>query len=131
MQNIFNSLIFRFVIGVCIGIPFTGISLILGLHGLFIGYGGIVEGNMFFLAIGVITVTGFIGIAGAWARIFSSTEKMSTENRDVIRLMLYCGFISSMGLLGWALYADVRTSVVPILLLICSAFFILATPKNY
>lgn len=130
METLLNSRIFCIIIGTAIGIPFTAVSIILGLHGLVIGYGGIIEGDILLLAIGIITITGFIGISGAWLRLFSSTEEMSIEEQKRIRTMLLNGLVASLALFGWALYSDIKVSLFALALLMCVAFFIQATPKK-
>ena len=130
METLLNLRIFRIIIGTAIGIPFTAVSIILGLHGLFIGYGGIREGNILMMAIGIITITDFIGIGGAWLRLVSSTKEISKEEQKRIRIMLFNGLAASFALFVWALYSDIQTSLIAFVLLICVAFFILATPKK-
>ena len=131
MEELLNKRIIRIVIGVTIGIPFTAISIPLGWHGMLLGFGGIASGNVLFISIGITTITGFVGIAGAWRRLLKSTEVISKEELNRIRIMLFCGLASSLALCIWAIIkANIVTILALSLLLLFSVFFIYATPKN-
>jgi len=130
MEAFLNYKISRLIIGIGIGLPATAISVILGFHGLILGYGGIKEANIFFLFMGIITITGFIGIIGAWWRLIISTENTSKTNQNKIRSMLFYGLATSIALSIWSLYSDFRTLPVPLTLILAGTFFIYATPKK-
>jgi hypothetical protein len=130
METLLNYRISRIVIGAGIGLPLTAVSIVLGFHGLIIGYGGITEGNILFLFIGVITITGFIGIFGAWWRLLTSTDETTKIKQNKIRTMLFYGLATSVALLMWSLYSDINTLPISLLLIIASTIFMYATPKK-
>jgi len=130
MEVFLNYRISRLIIDIGIGLPATALSVILGFHGLILGYGGIKEANIYFLFIGLITITGFIGIIGAWWRLMSSTENTSKSEQNKIRVMLFYGLATSVALLMWSLYSDYRTLLIPVTLILAGTFFIYATPKK-
>ncbi len=131
MEKIFNNRIVRLIIGVAIGIPLTAISVVLGLHGLILLYAGIKEMELVPFSIGVVTITGFIGIYGAWERIFRSSEVMTECEKSRVRVMLAFGFISSFGLGLWALYSsEMEATIIMFLLAAGAVTFIYATPKK-
>ena len=131
MEKIVNNRIVRLIIGVAIGIPLTAISVVLGLHGLILLYAGLKEMELAPFLIGVVTITGFIGIYGAWKRIFRSSEVMTEGEKSRVRVMLASGFISSFGLGLWALYSsEMEATIIMFLLAAGAVAFIYATPKK-
>lgn len=131
MEELLNKRITRIIIGVSLAIPFTAISIVLGWHGLLLGFGGIASGNILFILIGITTIIGFVGIAGAWRRLLKSSNLMSKEEQNKIRTMLFFGLASSLVLCVWSFFkADIITILILSLLLLFSVFFIYATPKR-
>lgn len=131
MERILNNRIVRIIVGLVIGVPLTALAFVAGVHGLLIGYGGIVKGEPLWIIIGVITVVGFIGISGAWRRILKSSISMTGKERQVVRAMLFCGVASSLSLTVWSYFIE-KTLVVPLILVVLALggfVFILATPK--
>lgn len=103
----------------------------MGLHGLVLFYAGAKEAELLPLSLGVVTITGFIGILGAWKRIYSSSEEMSEKEKSTTRIMLLFGCLSSFGLSAWAFNSSEPESAIILLLLALGAVaFIYATPKN-
>ena len=81
--------------------------------------------------IGTVTITGFIGIYGAWKRIFRSSEAMTESEKSRVRVMLTFGFMSSFGLGLWAFSASEMEATIFLFLLATGAIaFIYATPKK-
>ncbi len=78
MEAFLNYRISRVVFGIAIGLPLTAISIVTGLYGMLMGYGGIIGAGLNFLFIGVMSITTFIGITGVWRRLITSTENTST-----------------------------------------------------
>lgn len=132
MENILNNIYVRIIMGVFIGIPFTSTALFAGAHGLILGYAGIVEEKFSMAILGILTITGFIGIIGAWLRIIEPTSSMSSRYLKITRLMLYSSFITSVSLTIWAFYLEglTETSMPVIILIVGSILFIAATPKS-
>ena len=131
MEVILNNRIVRIIIGTAIGIPLTAISVVLGLHGLVLLYAGIKEMELVPFSMGLVTVTGFIGIYGAWKRIFKSSDEMTESERSKVRIMLGFGFLSSLGLALWALSSsEAEATIIMLLLAVGAIAFIYATPKK-
>ncbi len=130
MEVFLNYRVSRLIIGAAIGIPATAISVILGFHGLILGYAGIKEADIYFLFMGVITITGFIGIIGAWWRLMVSTRNTSNSKQNIIRSLLLYGLATSVALFMWSLFSDYRTLPIPLTLILAGTFFIYATPKK-
>lgn len=131
MEELLNKRITRIIIGVSLAIPFTAISIVLGWHGLLLGFGGIASGNVLFILIGITTIIGFVGITGAWRRLLKSSKVMSKEEQNKIRTMLFFGLASSFILCVWSVFkTDLITISILYLLLLFSVFFIYATPKK-
>jgi len=130
MEQLLNNILVRIIVGITIGLPITPLALMYGIHGLLIGFQGLVEGDYLFLLIGVLAVTGLIGIIGAWWRLFRSTEKMKTKERKVVRIMLFCGVISCLGLAAWALFLDLTPKILLLFVLpaLAGAVFVSSTP---
>lgn len=131
MENLLNNKLTRRIIGGVIGIPLTMISIVLGFHGLILLYAGVKDLELYPLSLGIATITGFIGIIGAWKRISASSEEMSEKEKSIIRAMLFCGFLSSAGLSVWAFTSnEPEVGVTLLLLTLGSIGFIFATPKK-
>jgi hypothetical protein len=130
METFLNYRVSRLIIGTAIGIPATIISVILGFHGLILGYAGIKEADIYFLFMGIITITGFVGIIGAWCRLIISTHNTSNSVQNKIRTMLIYGLATSVALLIWSLFSDYKTLPIPLTLILAGTFFIYATPKK-
>ena len=106
IERTLNNLIVRIIAGIVIGLPLTSASVVGGAHGIILGIGGITELNPLLLFIGLVTVTGFIGICGAWRRLLKPTTLMTNKNKSTIRLMLMFGLFSSLGLTVWSVYSE-------------------------
>lgn len=126
-----NNVYLRIIIGIFIGLPLTATSLIGGAHGLVLGYAGIVNAMFGLLLMGILTITGFIGIFGAWLRLLESTYSMSDRYRIKTRVMLYFGLVTSSILYILAIYTDGLSllSMPFIAMTIGSVLFIIGTPK--
>lgn len=131
MENFLNNRIIRIVIGTAVGIPLTTISIILGFHGLVLFYAGIKDAELLPFLIGVVTITGFIGIIGAWKRIFTSSEEMTEKEKNTTRVMLLFGSLTSLGLSAWAFKSsELEFAAILLLLSLGAVAFIYATPKK-
>lgn len=131
MEEFLNLKITRIAIGALIGIPVTAVSIVLGFHGLVLLYAGIKEFEIFSFSLGIVTITGFIGIIGAWKRIYSSSKNLSEKEKQSIRSMLIIGFLSSIALSYWALSSSEKEISLALFMLSFGALaFIYATPKN-
>lgn len=131
MESFLNNTRNRVALGLLVGAPFTLIATILGAHGLILGYGGIVKSDPALLLAGILTLSGFVGICGAWWRVFTSTDSMSCTSRDVVRVMLFVGAGTSLSLAAWALLLEGGALlVVPLVIsAVGGVLFIRATPK--
>ncbi len=127
-----DKLSLRIFIGAIFGVPLTAISLVAGIYGLVFGYAGLVGGGVWLIIIGVVTITGLIGICGAWRRLLKTSNLMTKRERKIIRNMLFCGFLSSFVITAWLLYVDgiSELSLILIILSLGGVVFILGTPKN-
>ncbi len=138
MEAFLNYRISRIVIGIAVGLPLTVISIVGGLYGLAIGYGGILaighgslsRDGLSFLFIGIISITGFIGITGVRRRLITSTENTSKTEQNKTRVMLFYGLATSIVLLMCSLYNDYNTLLIPLTLILSCTLFIDATPKK-
>jgi hypothetical protein len=138
MEAFLNYRISRIVIGIAVGLPLTAIVIILGLYGLVMGYGGIlvlshgarIETGLYFLFIGIISITGFVGITGVWRRLITSTEHTSKTEQNKTRVMLFYGLATSIALLMCSLYNDYNTLPIPLTLILTCTLFIYATPRK-
>jgi len=131
MENLLNNKIVRIVFSIFIGIPVTAIILLASIYGLTFGLAGIPEGNLSMLSIGIINITGIIGAIGAWKRIYTTSIKMSEDEKNTTKAMLYSGVFSSLCLSVSAIYfSEIGAAFIFILLAFGSATFIYATPKN-
>jgi len=132
MEYLLNNIFIRIIVSIFIGIPISALALVTGLHGLVLGYAGIVNIELWLILIGIITITGFIGLAGAWLRLFESTTSMTEPYRHKTRIMLFLGLISSSALSVWSILLD-GLSLISFLLMSLAMgglLFILATPKS-
>jgi len=131
IENLLNNLIVRIILGLSLVIPLTIISLVFGVHGLILGYSGIVDANLIFLLIGIITIVGFLGIIGSYWRIFRSSQIMSDKERRILIILLFCGITASIALCVWSLiFKEIIASLIFILLSTIGILFIYATPKK-
>ncbi len=131
MEKLLNNRIVRIVIGTAIGIPVTAFSIVLGLHGLILFYAGVKEAELLPLFLGVVTVTGFIGIVGAWKRLLSSTEEMDKKEKRNVRAMLMFGLLSSLALGAWAFSSsEPEIAIILLVLSLGAGVFIYATPEK-
>jgi len=132
MESFLNKKIIRIMIGLFVGIPFTAISIPLGLYGLLFGISGLFfNGSIIFALIGFTAITGLIGISGAWRRLLKSSDIICQKERLLIRKMLFSGLTSTLILFTLVLYFNYLEAIFPFtLLLLINLFFIYATPKN-
>ena len=131
MENTLNNRIVRIILAVVVGIPVTAVVVVLGFNGLILGYGGIIEFKLLPFLLGVVTVTGVIGIIGAWKRIYTSTNEMSEKEKQTTRVMLVIGCFSSLALSIWAFSsAEPEIAIFLLVLSFGAVVFIYATPKN-
>ena len=84
------------------GLPVTAFILFLAVHGLVLGYGGIIKGQIVMILMGLLTVTGLIGVFGAWLRVLTLPKSLSFIK--VINLMLGVGIATCLVLCGWMLW---------------------------
>lgn len=131
MEAILNNPKIRVVVGLVLGAPLTLIAIFLGCYGLILGYAGIVENKPFWFLAGLLTVSGFVGILGAWWRIIVSTRSITGSRLRTLRLMLFAGAGTSFALAVWALL--IQSGVILVLLLfaltLIGTLFIRATPE--
>ena len=81
--------------------------------------------------LGVVTITGFIGIIGAWGRLLISSNDMSVKSSKRIRLMLLSGLLTSLSFLVLAVYkSEPEGAVFMLALTLGAAAFVYATPKK-
>jgi hypothetical protein len=131
IERFLNKLLTRWLAGLIVGLPFTWLSLILGVHGIILGKGGIKEGGFDLIAPGIITIAGFIGIVGAWIRVIRPTYAMSESILHATRIMLYCGIAASVALFIVVIIGSGFISSLPFALVIAlGILFIIATPKQ-
>jgi hypothetical protein len=138
MEAFLNYRISRIVFGITIALPLTVISIVGGLYGLAIGYGGILaighgslsRDGLSFLFIGIISITGFIGITGVRRRLITSTENTSKTEQNKTRVMLFYSLATSIALLMCSLYNDYNTLPIPLTLILTCTLFIYATPRK-
>ena len=131
MEKLLNNRIVRIVIGTAIGVPVTAISIILGLHGLILLYAGIKEVEVLPFSLGVVTITGFVGIVGAWKRLFTSSEDMTEKQKTNTRTLLVFGLLSSLALSIWAMSSsEPEMAAILFMLSFGAGVFIYATPKT-
>ncbi len=132
MEYILNNIFVRIIIGILVGLPITAAALIGGAHGLVLGYAGIVNAKIGLFLFGVLTITGFIGISGAWRRLLEPTNSMTEKYKNKTRSMLFYGLTTSTALSIWAVYSEGLTviSLPLVILTLGSILFIMATPKS-
>ena len=130
MERLLNNIFVRIIVGITIGLPITPLALMYGIHGLVIGFQGLVEGNYLSLLIGALSVAVLIGIIGAWWRLFRSSDKMKMKERKAVRIMLFCGMISCLGLAAWALFLELTPKILLLFVLpaLAGAVFVSSTP---
>jgi hypothetical protein len=132
MEYALNNIIVRIIVGITVGSSITAIALIGGAHGLVLGYAGIINAEFGLTLFGILTITGFIGICGAWCRLLKPTYSMSQRFITRIRYMLFFGLVTSAILSIWALYIEGLTVItMPLLALTLGCIlFIMGTPKS-
>jgi uncharacterized Tic20 family protein len=130
MEAFLNYRISRIVFGIAIALPLTAISIVAGLYGLVLGYGGIIGAGLYLLFIGMISITGFIGITVVWRRLKTSTENTSKTEKNKTRVRLFCGLVTSIALLMCSLYNDCKTLPMPLTLILFYTLLIDATPRK-
>ena len=132
MEYIFNNIFVRIIAGILIGIPVSVVALVSGAHGLLLGYAGIITVEFWLVLVGIITITGFIGIIGAWRRLIDSTVSMSVKYNNKTRSMLFFGIFTSVALTIWSIVIDGVSEMTLLLIILCMAgvMFIIATPKS-
>ena len=83
------------------------------------------------LLAGILTLSGFVGICGAWWRVFASTDSMSCKSRNVVRAMLSLGACTSLVLAAWGvLLGGGVILVLPLVVLALGGVLLIqATPK--
>lgn len=121
----------RILIGTCIGLPITALALIGLAHGLVFLYGGIADGTLWAIILGILSIVGTFGVIGAWVRTIVSTTSMSRKLNTLTRLMLICGLVTSIVLGIWWLVNNGVDLVTVFFVLLSSGavLFIYATPK--
>lgn len=130
-EEFLNKKLTRVLIGIAVALPFTALSLPLGWYGLVMGEIGFAGGDLISIAIGLITILGWIGITGGWRRLLQSSKDMPSKEQNRIRIMLFCGLASSLSLLLGAIYLKFQEGIIGcILICLLNVFFISATPKK-
>ncbi len=132
IEKTLNMLLVRIAVGIIIGIPLTVLAVVAGAHGLVLTYGGIVDGKYLLILFGIVTITGFMGISGAWLRLLKPSTVMSNKYRNVTRGMLFYGLASSVALSAWSIISE-GMSVISLLLIVLSlggTAFVHATPRE-
>lgn len=138
MEAFLNYRISRIVFDITIALPLTVFSIVAGLYGLAMGYGGILvighgvisRDGLSFLIIGIIAITGFIGITGVRRRLITSTDNTSKTEQNKTRVMLFYGLATSIALLMCSLYNDCKTLPIPLTLILACTLLIDATPRK-
>ena len=131
MEKLLNNIIVRIVIGATVGLPLTAISIVLGFHGLVLFYAGVKELELIPFSLGLVTITGFIGIIGAWKRIFITSEVMTEKEKNTTRVMLIFGLLTSLALSIWAFRtSEPEGGIILLALSFGAGAFIYATPKK-
>jgi len=131
MEELLNNNKIRIVISIFIGIPATAIIALTSIYGLTFGLVGVIEGSLYMLFIGIINISGIIGLIGAWKRIYTTSTKMTEDEKHTTKVMLYIGMFSSLSLSASSFYfSEIAPTFIFILISLGSAAFIYATPKN-
>ena len=131
MEEFLNKKNTRITIGVFIAAPFTAGALMFGLYGIMFGIGGITSKNPGAFLLGLITISGLVGVAGAWRRLLKPTNDTSNKEQNKIRTMLFYGLASSLALFVISIYFKITEATIILLFItIINVFFIYATPKK-
>ena len=132
MENILNNIFVRIIAGLIVGIPLSALVLVTGAHGLLIGYAGVINSEFWLILVGIITITGIIGIIGAWRRLIDSTYSMSVPYNNKTRTMLFFGVFTSVALTVWTIVIDGVSEIASLLIILSigGVIFIIATPKS-
>ena len=130
MEDLLNKKSTRIIIGLFIATPFTVAAIIFGLYGIIVGIAGIAEKSPIFL-LALISISGLVGVLGAWRRLVKTTMELSDKEQNKIRTMLFFGLASTVALCIWSVYLEFPKAIATfILMLTLNAFFIYGTPKK-
>ena len=131
MEDLLNKKHIRIIIGIVIAAPFTAGAIIFGLYGIIMGIGGIAEQSPVLLLLGLITISGLIGVSGAWRRLLKTTNEINYKEQNKIRTMLFFGLASALALLAWSIYFKWPLAItICVLISTLNVLFIYATPKK-
>ena len=132
LREIFDNRTFRITVGMVAGVPLSVLALASLPDGLALAIGGMQERNVALALLGPIIILSLVGIGGAWRRLTKTQATMTLRERRIVRLLLYCGIISSTYLTAWAFTVpEMRTLIaLPLLALsVGGVIFVLATPR--
>lgn len=131
MENLLNKKSTRIIIGVFIATPFTLAAIMFGLYGIMMGISGVVEKSPILFLMGLISISGLIGVLGAWRRLIKPTTELIDKDQNKIRTMLFFGLASTLALFIWSVYFKSSDAIaIFMLILALNAFFIYGTPKK-
>jgi len=131
MEDLLNKKSTRIIIGLFIATPFTVAAIIFGLYGIILGIAGVAENNPILFLLSLISISGLVGVLGAWRRLVKTTTELSDKEQNKIRTMLFFGLASTVALCIWSVYLEFPKAIATfILILTLKAFFIYGTPKN-
>jgi len=131
MEDLLNKKSTRIIIGVFIATPFTVAAIIFGLYGIVVGIAGVAEKSLIWFLLCLISISGLIGVLGAWRRLVKTTKELSNKEQNKIRTMLFFGLASTVALFLWSVYFKSSEAIATfIIILTLNAFFIYGTPKK-
>lgn len=131
MEALLNKRNTRIIIGLFIAAPFTAGAIIFGFYGILFGIGGITGQNPQAFFLGLITISGLVGVSGAWRRLLKPTSERMNKEQNKIRVMLFFGLASSLALFASSIYFKLTEAILLfIAIIILNIVFIYGTPKK-
>ena len=115
-----------------IGLVLSPVILFMAIHGLILGYAGIMDFSPLLIGMGGATVFGLIGFAGACYRLSRNLVSMSKKQKMVSRALLVSGIASGIYLIIGCLYSGMPLSITLLCVVVTvgGGVFLYATPKG-